>query len=296
MFLWLFITYGRDYQHSISYSVTFTDSNNRAEYHTSDSVITVGVKTNGFEYLVKGRTRHKKHIVVDIDKLNINLSKGKVTIPTSRLKPQIMQILGIRGTDISLSPSNIELTWNKLYSKRIKIVNKCTFKFEKPYDAYYPADILIDEAIIEGNEKDIAKIQSVSTQQLVYNNINKTSVFLVPLDLSQLPDGVTCRLKNVPIKITAEKYTENVVSLPVKVVRYEDYRNIKVLPKEVKLRYRIAVKDYAKVNDKNFNAFVLCSDQAMSKSKKLKVNITNVPEYVRITDIYPQKVEYILFK
>lgn len=294
-FLWLFVTYGRDYQHSISYTLKFTDNEHKVEYFTQDSVITVGVKTNGFEFLAKSSARNKKNIVIDVDKLNINLSKGNAAVPSSQLKTQIMQNLGYRGVDITVSPATINLSWNKLYSKRVKVINTCEFKFERPYGNYSEPELMTQDVVIEGAKSEISKVNSIKTKPIVYNNINKSGIFLVPLDLD-LPSGVTCRMKSVPIRIYAEKYTENVAMLPVKVLRYEDYRNIKVLPKQVKVRYRVAVKDFAKVNEKEFNAFVLCSDDAMAKSDKLKVNLSNIPDYVKVVSIYPQKVEYILFK
>ena len=287
-FLWLFITYGRDYQHSTAYTLKFTNNEHNVEYFTQDSIITVGIKTNGFEYLFRSSKHDKKDLIIDVDKINLNLSNGKANLPSSALKSQIMHSLGYRGADITLSPSTVRLKWNKIYSKRVKIVNKCVFKCQKPYDMY-------SDAVIEGTESLLEKIDSVNTKNVTYKNINKSGIFIVPLDLD-LPNGATCRMTNVPVKINAEKYTENIAMLPVKAVRYEDGRNIKVLPKQVKVRYRVAVKDFAKINEKEFNAFVVCSDEAMSKSNKLKVNLSNIPDYVKIVNIYPQKVEYILFK
>ena len=296
LFLWLFITYGREYQHSVVYTINFIDNTNKVEYHTQDSIITIGITTNGFAFLARNLNNDKKHITINVEKLNINLSKGKATIPSSRFKDQITKILDIRGQDISITPANINLTWRKLYSKKVNIVNTCSFKFKKTYNNYFPPELLIKQAVIEGNANDISKINQINTKPIVFENIFGSGVFLAPLDLATLPKGVNCHLKSVPIKLTTERYTENTIELPVKVIRYEDYRNIKVLPKKVKVRYSFAIKDYKKVNQREFNAFVICSDEAMQKRSKLKVTIGNVPDYVRIVNVYPEKVEYILFK
>lgn len=289
------MTYGRDYQNTTTYTLKFTDNNHNVEYFSSDSVITVGVKTNGFEYLAKALSREKKNIVIDVDQLNINLSKGKAAIPSSLLKSQIIHSLGYRGKDITLSPATINLSWNKLYSKKVKVINNSVFKFRQPYNIYSEPEMMISDVVIEGSKNEIAKIDSLQTKPIVYNNIDRSGIFLVPLDLN-LPSGVMCRIKSIPIKIHCEKYTEDIASVNVKVLLNDDYRNIKVLPKQVKVRYRIAIKDYEKVQNKDFNAFVLCSDEVLERSDKLKVNLTNIPDYVKIVSIYPKKVEYILFK
>lgn len=295
LFLWLFITYSKEYQHNATYTLVFLDKEHKVDYFSADSVITVSIKTNGFEYLAKNSARNKKNILIDVDKLNINLSKGKATIPSSQLKNQILNNLGYRGVDITVSPSNINLYWNKVYSKKVKVVNNCEFKFEKPYDMYSQPQLLFKDIVIEGSKQQLDKVDSICTKNLIYKNINKSGIFIVPLDLD-LPSGVTCQTKNIPIQIQTEKYTENIATIPIKVIRYEDYRNIKVLPKQVKIRYRVAIKDFTKINEKEFNAFVICSDEAMAKGNKLKINISNVPDYVKIVSVFPQKVEYILFK
>ena len=296
LFLWFFITYGKDYQHTISYTVKFVDSSNRVEYRTQDTVLTVGIRTNGFEFLARLNAKRKQNIVIDIDKLDINLSKGKATVQTSRLKTQIMQSAGLRGMDISISPATVDLTWNKIYSKQVTVVNRGVFKFKKPYAQYAEPELLADKVTIEGPEDELRKTDTVYTCSTVFNNIDRNCIFLLPLDLSSLGSGVTCRLKNIPVKVLTEKYTENVISIPVKVVRYEDYRNIKVLPANVKVRYRIAIKDFNKINQKDITAYVLCSNQAMENHSKLKINLNNVPDYIDVVNIYPEKAEYILYK
>lgn len=294
--LWLFITYGKEYEHSVSYPISFMDNDNKVEYYTQDSIITLTIKTNGFNFLAKNTFSKKKHLTIDVDKLNIDLSKGKVSIASSRIKSQIINHLGFRGMDVTLSPQTIDLTWNKMYSKSVKIVSKCKFSFEKPFDAYLDPELLVDEVIIEGSKKDITPIDTIFTEQINYNNINHSGVFLTPLDTKNLPKGITCRMKSVPIAVRCEKYTENIVSLDIKPVRFEDYKSIEFIPKQVKLRYKVAIKDYKKVNSKDINAYVLCSEENLNETSKLKVYLSNVPKYIQVINLYPEKVEYILFK
>ncbi len=294
--LWLFITYGKEYEHSVSYPVSFMDKDNKVEYFTQDSIITLTIKTNGFNFLAKNTFNSKKHLTIDVDKLNIDLSKGKVSIASSRIRSQIINHLGFRGMDVSISPTTIDLTWNKMYSKKVKIVSKCRFYFEKPFEAYLAPQLLVDEVIIEGSKNDISSIDTIFTEQINYKAINHSGVFLAPLDTKNLPKGITCRMKSVPIAINCEKFTENVVSLDVKPVRFEDYKSIEFIPKQVKLRYRVAIKDYKKVNSKDINAYVLCSEENLKEDSKLKVFLSNIPKYIQVVNIYPEKVEYILFK
>ncbi len=295
--LWVSITYSKEYIYSETFPISFVDNSNKTNFYTKDSVITVEVRTSGFEYLANQLfVSHKKKVVLDIDDINLDLSKGKSRIPTSRLKPMITEEIGTVSNNTKISPENINLVWNKVYSKKVPVVCRAVFSFQKPYDAYSKPEMLIKEAVVEGNKEDLDKLDTLYTQKISYKNINRTVVLNIPVDVSSLKSTLVCKTTVIPTRIVAEKYTENVVSIPVDVVRYEDYKNIKILPQQVKLRYRVAMKDYNKANTKDFKAYVICSNEVLEKNEKLKVYLSNIPEYIRIVNIVPEKVEYILFK
>ncbi|MBQ9255222.1 MAG: hypothetical protein IJ180_10685 [Bacteroidales bacterium] len=295
--LWFVITYSKVYEHNEVFPIYFVDNTNKVEFYTKDSVVTVELKVNGFEFLANQVfSSHKKKAVIDMEELNLNLSKGYAKIPTSRLKPLIMKSLGYEGMEAKILPENINLQWKKVFFKKVVVVNKSKFQFKKPYEEYYPAELLVKEVLIEGNQEDLDKIDTLYTQNVTFKNIDKNAVFMVPLETKSLAQNVSCKTTFVPIRVRTEKYTENTVSIPINIVRYEDYANIKVFPKEVKIRYRVAIKDYNKVNAKDFNAYVLCSNSILSSTDKLKVNLNNIPDFVRVVSAFPEKVEYILYK
>lgn len=295
--LWFVITYSKEYQHNEVFPITFVDNSNKVAFSTKDSIITVELKVNGFEFLKNQVvSSHKKKIIVDLNELNLNLSKGYSNIPISRLQPIIMKSLGYEGLSAKLQPSSIHLNWKRVYSKKVPVVNKSIFSFKKPYAMYTPEELLISEVLIEGNTEDLNTIDTLYTQAITFKNIDKNGIFLAPLDLSNINANISCPMTFIPIRIRAEKYTENIVSIPINVVRYEDYKNIKIFPKEVKIRYRVAIKDYNKVNVKDFNAYVVSSNLAISEGNKLKVNLNNIPDFINIVSVIPEKVEYILYE
>ncbi|MBR1769244.1 MAG: hypothetical protein IJ748_02185 [Bacteroidales bacterium] len=295
--LWVSITYSKEYVYSEVFPISFSDSSNKVNFFTKDSVITVEIRTNGFEYLANQMfASHRKKVIIDVENLNLNLSKGEGKIPVSRLKPMIMKELGYETTGAKISPETILLKWNKVYSKKVPVVNRAKFLFDKPFEAYLPEVMLSDYALVEGAKEDLEKVDMLYTQSITFKNINKSSVFFVPLDLTKLKEGLTCKTTSVPVRVTAEKFTESTVNLPVSIHKYEDFKNIKLLPKEVTLRYRVAMKDYRKVNTKDWSAYVICSKQTMDKGSKLRVYTANIPDYIRIVSTVPEKVDYILYE
>lgn len=295
--LWISITYSKEYIYSESFPISFIDNTNKVDFFTKDSVITIEVKTNGFEYLANQLfVAHKKKIVLDVNDINLNLTRGKSKIPVSRLKPMIIKQLGTVSNNTKISPENINLVWNKVYSKKIPVVLCANFSFSKPYDAYKKPEMLIKEVVVEGNKEELDKLDTLYTVKTDFKNINKTIIFSVPVDMSSLSPTLVCKTTNIPVRIVAEKYTENTISIPIDVIRYEEYKNIKLLPREVKVRYRVAMKDYNKANIKDFKSYVICSHEALSNNSKLKVYLSNIPDYIKVVNILPEKVDYILFK
>jgi hypothetical protein len=296
--LWLSITYSKTYEHIIVYPIAFVDNNHKATmYSVSDSTISVNVKANGFEFLLnRGYSKHNKKIIFDINKLLINSTRSYIKIPTSMLKGKIINAIGYKNVNIAVSPDTITIAWIKTFSKKVPLINKTNFHFKKPYQAYSPIELMNKYIIIEGSKKDLDRIDTIFTENVSFNNINRNCIMFVPLDLTNISKNVNIPMKQVLVRIRAEKYTENIVKLPINVIRYESYKNIKVLPKEVRIRYRVAIKDYKKINTADFNAYVVCSNENLAKKNRLKVFIGNVPSLVNIVSVMPDKVEYILFK
>lgn len=295
--LWVSITYSKEYVYNESFPISFVDSSNKVKFFTKDSVITLEIRTNGFTYIANRLySSNKKKIIIDVNELNLDLSKGKVSISANRLKPLIIRELGYEVFNTKLNFENIVLNWKNVYSKRVPIVNKAKFRFVKPFNQYSKEELLTKYALIEGDKKDLAKIDTLYTKPITFENINKDVILYVPVEVSNLSNGLVCKTTTIPIKIDVEKYTENVISVPVSVVGYDNYRNIKLLPQEVKLRYRVAMKDYKNVYTKDFKAYVVCSEREIEKNSKLKIFLSSVPSYVNVVNIIPDRVDYILFK
>lgn len=295
--LWISITFSKEYIYSEAFPISFIDSGNNVNFQSKDSVLTIEIRTNGFRYLTNHfKLTKQDKIIVDIDDLNIDLSRGSNKIPVSRLKPTITNAIGLDRNDVKISPEYIDLRWHKIYHKRVPVVNLASFGFKKHYDAYYPPEPMVKSVLIEGNLQDLQKTDTLYTKRVKFNNIDKNTTVFAPIDLSSLPSQVSCMSTLIPIRVSCEKYTENVISVPVNVVRYEDYKNIKILPREVKVRYRVAMRDYHKVFSKDFNAYVMCSNKNIENRSKLEVMLSDTPSFIHIVNTDPVSVNFILFK
>jgi hypothetical protein len=69
---------------------------------------------------------------------------------------------------------------------------------------------------------------------------------------------------------------------------------IRLFPSSVKVRYKVAMEDFKKVNPDDISAYVITNLD--KNKKKLRVILKNVPEFVKVLSIDPPKLDYIIQK
>ncbi len=70
---------------------------------------------------------------------------------------------------------------------------------------------------------------------------------------------------------------------------------IRVLPSKVKIYYQVGLSDFQKVSEKMFEAVIELPESG-DLPEKLKVNLSEVPDFVEIKRIQPLFVEYLIIK
>ena len=90
-----------------------------------------------------------------------------------------------------------------------------------------------------------------------------------------------------------KEYTENTIELPVEVITGKGEK-IKLYPPTVKLRYKVAMDDYRKVNTDDITAYVLA--EGSNRKRKLRVMLNNLPEMIKVMSIEPPKLDYVIKK
>lgn len=294
--LWMFITFSDYRQHEFEIPIRFENSNKPDEiYFTRDSVVVVKVEATGFAFLFKsGFTTKKEKINFDINNLPINKSKGEMKFSSDFLKAPVAKSLGMEGFDISILPDTILLKWQKKYVKSVPVVSNAKFETKNSYTILSKPVLLTKEVTIEGEKRILDKIDTIYTKEVTIENIDKSHVSLIPIDMELYDKGVYFHTTNIPVKIEVAEVTENVVELPVNIIQQGVKENVKIFPAKVSVKYSVPIKDYKKVKAEDFEMYVLCSEEELNQHKKLVVKYSNVPKEVEILSITPRKVDYII--
>ena len=106
-------------------------------------------------------------------------------------------------------------------------------------------------------------------------------------------DNVDYSEEKVKISIMIEKFTEGNLKVPLKVKNVPDSLILRTFPDEISVSYFVALSDYDKVLPQFFDAEVDYNNININNNK-VKVNVTNWPDYIRSLRFYPQAVEYLI--
>ncbi len=293
--LWVFITFSDYRQHDFRIPIVFENSLKPDEiYNTRDSVIIVKVKATGFDFLFRsGFETKKEQLHFDINNLPIDVAKGEMKFASEFLKASVTESLGMEKLSVSILPDTIYLNWQKKYSKTIPVINRTVFECKPSYRMIKEPELIVNKVKVEGEKELLDNLDTLYTKAINIANIDKTHISLIPIEITQQYQGLYFQPTNIPIKIDVEEVTENVVELPVNIVRQGIEEDVKLFPSKAKVKYRLPIKDYKNVNPENFYIYVLCEEDIQNK-KKLRVKYSNIPNNVEILDINPGRLDYII--
>jgi len=104
-----------------------------------------------------------------------------------------------------------------------------------------------------------------------------------------LDDNLKADIEEVEISVNVEKYTESEVVIPIEI---PDNLNMHLYPSKVSVRYIVAMKDYAIINQLSFKAIADTTD--MYLNDVLPVKLVLSPNNTQLISLNPREVEYII--
>ncbi len=293
-FIWTLIKTSKGYVKTVNYPITYINiPKDKILINKLDTVCSVSVRFNNISFFTK-----RKPIIVDLENLKLNKKRDiyEAFILTSRIIKKKSKQLYPSAHILSVSPDTLIFRYEDVVYKEVPVKLNISASFEKQYQLYDSIKYNPKNIILKGSKSELDKISSLETEKKDFYNLTKNQNFYIPI-LNPYKDG---NLKIFPDKIKVfipvEKYTEASITLPLNKINISEDYDIKIFPDKVNITYLIALKDYKKVSPDMFIASVNCSKIDKLNNKNLKVEISDYPDFVRITKIKPDKVEYIILK
>jgi hypothetical protein len=295
VFIWFLIVLSKESFTTIDYPVIF--ENNPGNYVLSgrqDSILSFTISSGGVALLTMKYMSSR--VPIKIDLTNVKVKKDgdyfRASIPASDYAGNIIKRLNLSEEHVSVSPEFINLRFEAMTGRKVKIIPKLRLGFEKQFRLTDSLKTVPDSVNILGQKDIINNIQFIETIEKEVVHIDKPQIVKVGL---AIPEGLH-NIKLVPdvaeVYILAEEFTESTIEIPVICPNTE--LKIKTFPDQVKITYNVGLKDFSRVSNDMFLAHVSYSEG--DSSAKLKVNIVRSPSFITVVRIEPEDVEFLVLK
>lgn len=292
---WLLNQLEKEYETEVTFPVRYINFP-KDKILVNDLPKNFNIRVQGFGYrLVEYKISNTfLPFVVDVNKLTLKLYSRRDYVKlyslTRNLSDKIEQQISSELQILAIQPDTLFFDFADRINKKVQVISKINAVPATQYMIKNDIKINPDSIIISGAYPIIDTIDQVHTQKIDLNNLSKDYLGNVAL---QKIENVDFSDQEVEIFISVEKFTEGNVKVPLKVKNVPDSLILRTFPNEISISYFIALSNYDKVLPQFFEAVVDYKDLNRQNSK-VKVKVTNSPEYVRSLRFYPQTVEYLI--
>jgi len=192
---------------------------------------------------------------------------------------------------LHVQPNRIELIFGEKTQKIIPISLKSDLSFEQLFRQKGLIQLQPDHITVSGPKAVIDAIESVSTQELNLQNLDKSTQGKISLEASRHQE-VSYSADEIGYLLNVEQFTEGKVIIPIKATDVPRGYELKLFPEEVSVHYVVSLDDFDLVDKQMFEAQVNYDAEKVRLSVKLKKE----PEFVENIRIRPAKVECILIQ
>lgn len=289
---WMLIKLSKNYIADVKFDLVYVDEpKNKLIQNNSDNEIILTVNTLGFKLLGYSLKNKKlNYSLADLERI-----KGSNYYSITKSKINYLQAqLPVETVVLKVKPDTLYFDLGVKKSKKVKIIPNVNFQFKPGFNLIKKYTIDPKFVTISGPSKFIDSIENVQSELLELSDV--ATSFDVAVKLLNNMDAITLSIDHVNISGEVEKITEGSYTLPFKVINLPRKQIISTFPKEVKVVYQVALKDYNKITE---NSFVIQCDYRETVDNNLEYLIPKIIEKPNIlfdVKIVPNKIEYLIKK
>ncbi|MDZ4205259.1 MAG: hypothetical protein U1C46_10650 [Bacteroidales bacterium] len=264
----------------------------------SDTTLTLGLAATGFE-LIRYKIWQKKPL------LQVDLSAMPMLTDSRTFDSKLSAITLLKKLSLQLNhssevlfatPDTLSFRFAPEFRKKIPVLPDITYTLRQQYRLYENIKIQPDSILIKGVRSDLQVLDSIISKPASLADVYHNHKFILPLQHPNTQYPVILSADAIEVSMRVEKYTEASIELPVEVLCEVEGYTFRLFPSTVKVTYLVALIDFKRVDAALFSAFVFCDNKQGLSSNKLNIEIAHSPEYVEITRLEPDRVEYIKVK
>lgn len=288
---WLFMALNNKYVYTAKTVLKYENIPQKKAFHPLQSdTVDLQVEGTGWQLLFARLRIKPQSISISLEKLN-----NRNFILFSEQLYNVNRQLETSQKIISVKPDTLYFDFSEKTVKRVPVKLVSNITFRKQYGISDPIDILPDYVTISGPEQELQKINEWKTDTLKLSDIQSTTKTIVGMTQSKLKN-VSIFPATVEVRIPVDEFTEKVLEVPLKIINNRDYFSIKLYPRKVRVTFLVPLSKFQEVNEESMEAVVDISEWRELKHDKLSVKILRFPDFCKLIDISPGKVDFIIEK
>jgi hypothetical protein len=258
--------------------------------------LTLTTLASGFRLIGYKLFHSNDSLVVDVVQLirELGLPMGaSVSVATRQWITDKLVYLSDPGSIVQVVPDSVRFDFGDRIHKNVPVKSNLLLSFERQYDSTSGVVVLPATIQISGPKDLMDTISFIETETVVLPHVKAN----VNRKLRLIhPEGVFSEVDQVEVRVPVEKFTEGETEVLLNVINEKKGYKVKTFPDKVKLRYRVSLSEYNKINAGMFDVVVDASGIDSLKSNRINVVVVKKAPYVRTVEPDPQKVEFILRK
>lgn len=292
LLFWTLIKLSKNYISDVEFNLVYTDEpKNKLFEKEPDQKVVLTLKTMGFKLLKYGlEQRELNYSLNDIKKI-----KGSKYYSLTKTNINLLQAqLSAETTVLKIKPDTLYFEFGVKKSKKVKIISHVNLQFKPGFNLIKDQVIEPNKITISGPKNIIDSINEIHTEIIELNNIFEP--FENKINLVNPTNSISLSTNQVIIKGDVEKITQGIFLLAYKVINLPNKYLISTYPKEVKVIFQVALKDYNKISE---NSFKIECDYKQTEDNNLEYLIPKIvekPEILFDVKLVPNKIEFLIKK
>lgn len=192
---------------------------------------------------------------------------------------------------ISLMPDTLLINYSKSASKLVPVKLNKNINYAVGYDLKDDFKFDPDSVKIVGSSSEVNKINFISTEDLIANNVNNDINKTVKLDVSGF-NHVDVFPKEVKVSGTVKRFTEGTVEVSISIVNKPKNITINYFPKTVTVAYYVDLENYNAVKALNFT--VECDYADLDDNQTFLIpKVVQKPDFIKHINIKQKRIDFI---
>lgn len=255
------------------------------------------IRTSGAKLLMLLVKKSIAEVTIDVTHVtHVKALFGSASISTVSCIGNLSKLLNTDVDLIKVKPDSIRFIFGKSFTKKVFIKPQVQINYNIPQGIFKRIKVTPQFINISGDSVTLSKIDTLYTEKIVLNNLNQRVEQQTSIQLPEELEGlVALSNEKVKLQINLDEYAQKTMQLPVRVLNAPANTSVKTFPAFVNVVITAPYVLFDSLNILSVKAFVDYR-QTLEKNEKLIVIVSSSINDSKVTQISPQKVEYIIRK